>query len=155
VEYLAVGADIGTILTGISVFFVVIQLIKEVKGQNAQALVYIHSYLSQSELNEARHTIRTELYEKKYDLWNDEDKRLANKVCSSYDQTGLLLSTGIVSNKTKEQFLKSSWGESICHQYESLDEYMHDKQTPKKEGYLFFHHFVDLYNEASKYHRNN
>lgn len=152
-EYLNIAAQLGTALAGFSLIFVVIQLTREMRGQNLQSLFYLHQYLSQDEFSIARHLIRTELFNKPFNKWSDTDKKFANKVCASYDQAGLLISAGIMNKDTKELFLKSSWGESMCDQYESLRDYLDAKQTPNKTGKEFFHHFSDLYTMAAKYHR--
>lgn len=153
-EYLEITANLGTTLAGVSLIFVVVQLIREARGKNLQSFFYLHKYLSQNEFSAARHLVRTNLISKPYKDWVDEDKKMANKVCASYDQAGLLILTGIMNKKTKIMFLKSSWGESMCDQYEILSGFLSDKQTPNKTGKEFFCHFCDLYSMAKKYHRD-
>jgi hypothetical protein len=152
-EYLSILAQIGTALTGFTLIIFVIQLIKEMRNQNFQALFYLHQYLSQDEFSVSRHLSRTKLYKTPYKDWTEIEKKTANKICASYDQAGLLISAGIMNNKTKELFLRSSWGESMCDQYEILKDYLDDKQTPNKRGIEFFCHFSNLYNIARQYHR--
>jgi hypothetical protein len=49
--------------------------------------------------------------------------------------------------------MSSSWGESICDQFEALQDYLADKQTPTRTGAEFFKHFTALYDEAHVHHR--
>lgn len=152
-DALLIGTQLASILTGISVIFVALQFIKSVKSQNLQSFFYIHQYLSNNTFGKARHTVRKELAKKAYSEWKEDDMGQVNKVCSSYDQTGILISMGVLDKKTKAKFLASSWGESICDQFEILEEFLNNYQTPNKKGKDFFVHFEELYNEAKCYHR--
>ncbi len=152
-EVLVLGTHMAAILTGLSVVIVVLQFTKSVRVQNLQAFFYLHQYLSSNDFGEARHLVRKILYKTDYLNWTVNEKEQVNKVCSSYDQAGLLLSLGILDEKTKRKFLSSSWGESICDQYEILKGYLDDHQTPGKKGKYFFKHFVKLYEETACYHR--
>lgn len=154
VQFLSILAQFATVLTGASIFFAMLQLSREFRVHNLQSLFYLHQYLSQIELGRSRKRVRTELFDKPYVHWSDEDKQAANSVCASYDQAGILLSAGILDNKTCRSFLSSSWGESICDQYEALKPFLDDKQTPSKIGREFFNHFSWLYRAASTYHRH-
>jgi Circularly permutated YpsA SLOG family len=125
-------------------------------GQLAQyclnSFISLHQYLSEKDFRDARWIVRDELSKKDYSCWTKEDKMTANSVSSSYDQASIMLSANILDNKTKQIFLKSSWGESICHQYHALAPFLDDKRTPSgKSGRQFFRHFGDLYEEASVY----
>lgn len=152
-EYLQIAEQIANILVGFSLIILVLQFSKDTKGQNFQALFYLHQYLAQDEFGYARYMVRKELSEKDYSEWSVENKKYANEVCASYDQAGILISFGIMSAKTKRKFLKSSWGISICEQYDILNDYLNDKQTPLQTGREFFHHFTDLYKQAHFYHK--
>jgi hypothetical protein len=144
-------SQISQIVTATALVLGVLQLRKEYIGQNNNSLVYLHNYLSKDQFIEARHEIKVNLRFKDYDEWTDEDRSMANLICSSYDQAGILLAFGIVNAKTKRKLLASSWGVSICDQYECLAHYLEAKQTPSQNGKEFFKHFVALYNEAKKY----
>ena len=148
----SIWADIATVLTSISLIGAIISLARETRTQNLQSFFYLHGYLSQDEFSKARKAIRTEQFCKLYSSWTEEDKMNANKVCASYDQTGIFLSMGILDKKTMQEFLSSSWGDSIIDQYESLAPFLDDNQTPTQTGREFFRHFAWLYNEAKKYH---
>ncbi len=146
---LSIG-DITSIISSIAILIAIIQLIREVKDQNVSNFFYLHEYLSQEVFSEARVQVRKHLYKKDYALWTDEDKQYANRVCSSYDQAGILIDSNILNKKTKEAFLGSSWGQSIIDQYETLLPYLEDKQTPHQSGKQFFKHFTSLYEETKR-----
>lgn len=146
------AAQWATIITSISILIAMIQLLREARAQNLQSFFYLHEYLSQNELGDCRRTVRTVLYKKPYQTWNEDDFRTANYVCASYDQAGILIDAGVINKKTKIAFLRSSWGQSIIDQYEALDNYLNDMQTPTQSGYDFFVHFGKLYAEAKRYH---
>lgn len=151
---LTIGVQIANILTGITVFIMIVQLRNQGRDQDIQSLLYLQEYLSKDDLNRARYMIRTELCSKQYGQWSAPDKETANKICASYDQAGIIVTEGIVSKKAATLFLKSSWGESICDQYEALKPYLDEFQTPHKTGTEFFRHFAALYKSAATIHRH-
>lgn len=118
------------------------------KNQYLQGFLYLHGYLSSDEFTKARHNIRTEPKSKNYEDWTENDKEAANKVCVSYDQAGILIYAGLLGKDNNNLFLKSSWGESVCHQYELLAVYLNNIQAPGRTGMSFFEHFVWLYEQA-------
>ena len=148
-----IAADVATVVTSISLVFAIVQLIREKGNENTASFFYMHKYLSQEQFSLARKKVRTELYKKDYAEWTDEDKEQANRVCASYDQAGILISSGVVNKKTTKGFLSSSWGRSIVDQYESLEPFLSDKQTPTQTGKDFFHHFTWLYFQAKKHQK--
>lgn len=141
-------ANIATALTSVGLIIAVVQLIKESRVENAQSFFYLHGYLVQEEFSHARATVRTRLYKMPIEDWSKSDKEEANRVCASYDQTGIFLMMGILDRKTKKRFLQSSWGQSIIDQYEGLEQFLNQQQTPTKTGRDFFEHFTWLYHEA-------
>ena len=146
-----IAADIATVATSISLIIAIIQLIREKGNENTASFFYLHKYLSQEQFSIARKKVRTELFKKEYGSWTDDDKEQANRVCASYDQAGILISAGVINPKTTKGFLSSSWGRSIVDQYECLDDFLNDLQTPSQTGKEFFHHFTWLYQQAKKY----
>lgn len=152
-QWIQIGAQIATIITSLSVMIVFLRFVNDLKNQRLQSLIYLHQYLSQDDFSIARRAIRTDLYRKQYSDWTDEDKSFANRVCSSYDQAGIMITGGIIDYNTAKVLLKSSWGESICDQYEALKDYLDDKQTPTRTGREFFRHFGDLYEMTCPFHR--
>lgn len=146
-------ADVGQMLSGFALLIAVIALIREMRSQNLQSLFYLHQYLAQDDFSEARRRVRTRLHAVAYGAWTEIDRAAASKVCASYDQAGLLLSAGVLSDRTRKLFLDSSWGESVCDQYEALRPFLAEQQTPTRTGVEFFKHFSDLYAESAHFHR--
>ncbi|MGP0094367.1 MAG: hypothetical protein ACLPKB_31145 [Xanthobacteraceae bacterium] len=146
-------AELATIVTSLSVLILLLSFVSNIRYQRLQSLIYLHQYLSQNDFSVARRAVRTILQKKPYCEWTEEDKLHANRVCASYDQAGILITGGIIDTRSAKVILKSSWGESICHQYEILATYLDDTQTPAGTGREFFRHFGDLYDLAWDYHR--
>lgn len=113
---------------------------------------YLHSYLSNVDFHQARHHVRKLLSGKPFKNWCKTDEKNANLVAASYDQAQILLSSGLISEHLKSHFFNSSWGESICHQYELLSVYLWTNQAPHMKGGDFFRHFKEIYREASFFH---
>lgn len=145
-----IAANIAEVITSVSLIFAIIQLIREKGSENTSAFFYLHQYLSQEQFSIARKKVRTELFKKNYEEWTEDDKEQANRVCASYDQAGILISGKVINPKTARGFLSSSWGISIIDQYECLDDFLSDYQTPAQTGKEFFHHFTWLYEQAKK-----
>jgi len=145
-------SGIATSVTSLGVIITLVQLTRETRVQNTQSFFYLHGYLSQQDFSTARKHVRTDLTHKEYSLWDEADKQMANMVCASYDQTGILIELGILDKSTETGFLRSSWGESIVDQFEVLRPFLNDMQTPHQTGREFFHHFTELYTMAKPYH---
>ena len=152
-DLVSLATQIATLIALITVVATLYQLRKEVRTQNLQSFFYLHKYLSQEDFSIARKRVRTELFHKKYEDWTEDDKTCANRVCASYDQTGILISIGVLDKDTRKQFLSSSWGNSIIDQYEILKPFLDDYQTPHQTGREFFRHFTMLYIETLQYHK--
>lgn len=146
---------IANIATSVGLIITIIVFITQIKQSNTDTFLYVHQYLSQSEFSEARKYIRTQLTNLPYAHWEETDKNNANIVCSSYDQAGILITSNIISKKYRKIFLKSSWGESIVHQYEKLSPYLDNEQAPGLTGREFFVHFKTLYEQAKIYHKES
>ena len=123
------------------------------RSSELQALFHLHQYLSQAEFADARRRVRKEMHLIPYESWGDEDRTAADRVCASYDQAGILFEFGIISSRDQEMFLRSSWGCSVCDQFDVLDPYLSDVQAVSRAGSRFFVHFANLNEEARNYHR--
>lgn len=160
-------AAIGALLSGLAIILVFKQ-IKEMKKQfylssrseNSKILLYLHEYLSRNEYRDARRHIKFSMLgndgEIKHWLdWTNVDKKFAYEVCSCYDQAGFLLLSDLVDDKTRQFFLRSSWGESIKEQYKNLSLYLQTAQSETDGGppSKFFKHFVELHERAQRLER--
>ena len=86
---------------------------------DAQRLLYLHGYLSNPEQMSARRMLRSK---REVERWETEEDEQADKVSAAYDQAGiLLLAPGLVNSKQTRYLLRSSWGKSICEQYELIE----------------------------------
>ncbi len=152
-EWIDTGAQIATIITGLSVILVALSLFTQIKDQRLHSVFYVHEFLSQEQFSLARRHVRTTLHNKSYLEWSDEDRVAANRVCASYDQAGILILGGVINRATAKVLLRSSWGESICDQFEVLRPFLLDLQTPTKTGLEFFRHFAELYAMTCRYQK--
>lgn len=116
----------------------------------AGGFLYLHRYLSRPEHGQARQHVRTQLPGKLFADWSPTDSASASVVAASYDQAQILIRSGAITGPQREFFLSSSWGESICHQYETLDRFLAHRQTPTATGKAFFRHFAELYEDAAR-----
>jgi len=144
---------LATLISLASLYVVYRTFRNAVLGERHEAFFYLHQYLAHGDFTAARMRMRRDIYKKEYARWDEEDREMANRICASYDQASILLENDVVSAKLKAAFLRGSWGESICDQYELLRPFLDDHQTPWKTGREFFKHFGALYNAACEYHR--
>ena len=98
------AANIATVITSISIFFAMLQLVKEMRKESWEAFFYLHQYLSQDQFGEARKKVRTELYKLDYEKWTEEDITFANRVCSSYDQAGHFIESKLIKKEIQKKF---------------------------------------------------
>ncbi len=154
-QNLSTVAQLVQALAAVSIFVAMWGLRRQIRQQNLSSFFYLHQYLSAKEYSNARKLVRTELFKKPYANWTADDKQAANDVCASYDQAAILLAARVLDSKSEKHFLKSSWGRSICHQYETLKDFLDDRQTPAETGREFFRHFGELYVKALRYHTNS
>ncbi len=152
-------ANIATIFAAFGVLIALWRVSHDIRTRNQQSFFYLHQYLSQDGFSVARRELRERLREIDYEDWTEDDKASANRVCASYDQAGILITGGIVDSQSAEVFLRSSWGESICHQYEALSDYLDDDRVKRGvsaiRGRDFFVHFGDLYKISCRFHRKS
>ncbi len=139
------------LLTAATAFYAALQIRLARDQQQDQSLFYLHQYLASQDFSDARLHVREKLAKLPYDKWEDADRAKANSVAASYDQAGILLNTRIIGPTRRATLLNSSWGESICDQYELLSAYLNDMRTPAKSGREYFAGFGKLYAETSAY----
>lgn len=156
----ALAGMVGGVITFLGLWKKLRHEKKEEDRWEAERFFYLHKYLSKPEFVQARRIIRKEKAKKPLDgdpnTWDERIRDAADAVCASYDQAGQILLGGLISEKHKEAFLKSSWGESIRHQYDALQHFMEREDAERKAAFgqagKFFQRFSDLSKEASKHH---
>jgi hypothetical protein len=151
-QNLGLVVEVVQALAAVSIFVAMWGLRRQIRQQNLTSFFYLHQFLSNKEYSRAPMVVRNELRNKPYVDWTAKHKQAANDVCASYDQAGILLAARTLDSASEKHFLKSSWGKSICHQYEALSEFLDDRQTPTETGRDFFGHFAELYLKARQHH---
>lgn len=79
----------------------------------AQNTLAVAQYLSQPEIRAGRRYIFRQLGDKPIASWTDEDRIEAERVCSSYDVTGLLVRARIVDRDV----IVTNWGMTLSRLY--------------------------------------
>jgi hypothetical protein len=79
----------------------------------AQNTLAVAQYLSQPEIRAGRRYMFRQLSDKPLASWTDDDRKEAERVCSSYDVTGLLVRAGIVDRDV----IVNNWGMSLRRLY--------------------------------------
>jgi hypothetical protein len=79
----------------------------------AQNTLAVAQFLSQPEIRASRRHMFRNLAGKSLRDWSDEDRIEAERVCSSYDVTGLLVRAGIVDRN----IIVENWGGSLRRLY--------------------------------------
>jgi hypothetical protein len=152
-------SDIATIIAGLVAAVgapIALLTFKADREQKVnEQIFYLHDYLTRKEFHDSRLLIREHMPPKPIEAWTDAEKQAANFVCSSYDQAGILIVNRIIGPFPARVFLESSWGESICHQYEKLAPYLDSPRTPGGlTGREYFWTFGKLYVQARDVQKN-
>jgi hypothetical protein len=79
----------------------------------AQNTLAVAQFLSQPEIRAGRRHVFRVLGDKPFSSWTDEDRVEAERVCSSYDVTGLLVRAEIAS----QRIIVENWGASLRRIY--------------------------------------
>ena len=125
--------------------------IREIRKQRSvEAFVSVVEILQAEDVREARHTLLT-MPRKKLDDWTEEEKKAAEKVCSTYDTVGLMVYKGLV----KPDMVAHEWRDSIVKCWEAAHP-MISKYSDER-GRDYWDDFKRLYEraEAIKPPRNN
>lgn len=127
---LVVQGLIGAAMVG--TFFVYFrQLIAMKKGVKSQNLLSIIQFLQEPQNREARGHVIEKLKTKDYSTWNDNDKRYAGVVCSSYGTAGGLLKKQVADS----DLIFEGYGPSIKICYETLIPYLKEKREESTSNY--------------------
>jgi hypothetical protein len=103
-------------------------------------LLALTNFLQAEDVREARRVVIQKLKDRHFSGWNDDEKRSAAKVCSSYGTAGIVLETNLVAPEP----IIDNWGPSIrrCHQI--LEAFIQDFQLPENSGPTYWADFDRL-----------
>jgi hypothetical protein len=123
----------------IATFFIYFrQLIAIKRGVKSQNLLSIIQFLQESQNREARDHVIRKLRTKTYSTWDDDDKRNAGIVCSSYATAGGLLKRRIAD----PDLIYEGYGPSIKICFETLTPYINDKKEESEPSYWINHEWL-------------
>ncbi len=152
--------QVGSFLAGLAGLIAIIAIIvaykqhrQQIRDSDLHALFYVHGYLADERFAKARREVRSSLCSKPFKDWGEDEYEAADLVATSYDQAGILFNLGVVSDESKQRFLESSWGRSICDQWEVLDQdWLDEHKVVGRPARDFFIHFEGLYEDARLLH---
>ena len=113
-------------------------------ASDAHNVCAIADFLQDEEVRMARTKVLTELRQKDFETWNDEDIRAASKVCSSYSTVGVIIKNDLVMREP----IIANWGLSICDCYELLLPFIKDLQM--KASPQYWENFEWLYKKSQE-----
>jgi hypothetical protein len=111
-----VMAIVGIILNTVSavallvtVIIMAVQIREMRRATYAAAFKAVYEMLQTDDVRNARRIVLGTLANKPVDLWADEEKRAAEKVCSSYDVVAIMVQSGMVPIDV----VADSWRDSL------------------------------------------
>lgn len=110
----------------------------------AQNILALTNFLQASEVRAAREIVRARLSKKEFGNWNEEERREAARVCSTYDVAAIIIRMGLVPAKP----FVENWGPSIRHCYEVTKPLIEEMQKPENSGPTYWNDFGWLYQQV-------
>lgn len=106
----------------------------------------IYDMLQAEDIRNARKIVLNKLADKPFESWTDEEKKVAEKVCSNYDAVGIIMRNGLIPVK----FIADSWGYSLRRTWRILSPMVasYRMQRNSKE---FWDDYEWLAEQAAKY----
>jgi hypothetical protein len=113
-------------------------------ASSAQNILALTNFLQAPEVRAAREVVRVNLAQKHFQDWNDDERREAARVCSTYDVAAIIIRLGLVP---REPFVEN-WGPSIRHCFEVTRPFIEEMQRPENSGPTYWDDFGWLYQEV-------
>lgn len=111
------------------------------QGANGQNILALANFLQAEDVRTARTLTFRVLVKKHFTTWDEQERREAAKVCSTYGVAGAILKTGVIPS---EPFLEN-WGASIRRSFEILLPLIREMQKPENAGPNYWSTFEWLY----------
>lgn len=116
------------------------------KSEGIQNILYLVNFLQDQEVRNARSMVIKQLKEKSITDWNEEERKCASTVCSTYDLAGIFIRRGLVP---LEPFA-DNWGPSIRKCYSILEPFIREMQKPENEGPQYWNDFPWLFQQVNQ-----
>ena len=123
------------------------QLETSKEAATASNILGVVNFLQDEQVRKAREVVRKRLRSKTYNDWDEEEKREAARVCSTYDVAAILIRSKLVPMK----LFVENWGPSIEDCYDILKPYIEEMQRPEHSGPAYLDDFGWLYNEVKSH----
>ncbi|MCB2228095.1 MAG: hypothetical protein KQH53_15550 [Desulfarculaceae bacterium] len=114
------------------------------KGQN---LIAITNYLQKMEVRDARTHVITVLSRKDYEEWDEEDKRLASLVCSTYDFAAIFMSQKLYDS----DLFYDTYGASVCKCFQAVKPHCEYIWDPNRGGPAYWKNLPKIAKKAAKH----
>jgi hypothetical protein len=105
----AIVGIISTIILLGTVIVMLIQVNEMRRATYATAFKAVYDLLQTDDVRSARRVVFTKLANKPFEAWTQDEKQIAEKVCSSYDCAAIMVRNGMVPAKV----VADSWGDSL------------------------------------------
>lgn len=120
------------------------------QGASGQNILALANFLQAEDVRAARTLTFQVLAKKHFTDWDDDERREAAKVCSTYGVAGAILKTGVIPG---EPFFEN-WGASIRRSFEILLPLVREMQKPENAGSNYWSSFEWLYSQVKEKYPN-
>ena len=138
----------STIILLITAFILRSQVSEMRKATYADAYKAAVDILQADDVREARKIVFRYLTDKPLEQWNEEEKDIAEKVCSTYDLVGLMVREGMLP----EKFIVDGWGASLRKSWRILSP-MIVSYRAQRNSLELWDDYERLAKEAEKFHK--
>jgi hypothetical protein len=107
------------------------------EGVASQNLLSVIQFMQEEPTRQARERVIKQMSQLTREQWSEDDRRAADKVCSTYDVVAILLRNGFADS----QPVAENWGPSIRQCFETLQPYIRELQKPENAGPSYWKDF--------------
>jgi len=132
----------------VTVLIMAFQIREMRRATYAAAFKAVYDMLQTDDVRNARRIVLGTLSSKPFDSWTDEEKRIAEKVCSSYDTVAIMVRNGMVP----ADVVADSWGDSLRRTWRVLSPLV-DAYRAQRNSSEYWDDYEWLAKQAEKYQR--
>ena len=142
----AIAGSVSAVVTLVTAIFVVRQIKEMKKSTHASSFKTVCDILQNQQNREARGFVLNVLQAKPFDDWSEEDIKIAEKVCESYDSVGIMCKHEYIELKV----IADSWGDSLRKTWKILSPLV-SKYRVNRNSKEFWDDYEWLARESEKY----
>lgn len=133
----------------VTVLIMAFQIREMRRATYAAAFKAVYDMLQTDDIRNARRIVLGALAGKPLDSWTDEEKRTAEKVCSSYDTVAIMVRNGMIP----VDVVADSWGDSLRRTWRILSPLV-DAYRVQRNSREYWNDYEWLAKQAEKYQRS-